>query len=442
MKEIEEYKKEVKRLIAAADTEGLLESLQDLYGGLFVQEAPEEGEEFQAFHSLVRENADAYQGLLEAAWELPLKEHSMLIKIAPALWKFTDGQEEKTLSFFQELFAYEEEDFGEGDPREDPNYDSPAFRMGDFLKARLFLWQATPEKYRSRLRESYENGIEPFLEHELPLIRLKAREAQARVIFFPPSQPNREPGPDLSGLGEQYIADVLELLEGVEDRLDNARWNEVLGRLEYIGPGAAAAIPILEDILNGILAREIEAVTPRGKNEIPRDFGRLLFKLGAPSIPEAIQKAAAETPQYFPYVKDWEKQARAAPSDSASPAPVVRKGAVKKKPGRKKAASPLADLNLKELKAEIPETPYEVFLECERRLAEDKTKDLAKVAEAAANQIHELLDVPEDRDDMVDAFMIFSQYFQVEIYIDDEADEGIIRAHEILDERTEAFEAE
>src|SRR5438128_8582801 len=105
--------------------------------------------------------------------------------------------------------------------------------------------------------------------------------------------------------------------------------------------------------------------------------------------------------------------------------------AAKRKVTSREKAGDLSDLALPELKKRAAKEPYAVFIECERRRG-SKSKDLAKVAKAAAAKIEGLL---VDADDPTRAFMEFGSELEVEIYIDDEPEEGVYKAIEILEKR-------
>lgn len=111
----------------------------------------------------------------------------------------------------------------------------------------------------------------------------------------------------------------------------------------------------------------------------------------------------------------------------------------KKKPTSKGRVPALASASLAALAKSAMRDPYAVFHECERRLEEDGTSSpLKKVAAAAAAALEDHL--LEDTTTS-DRFMQFGSEFGVEIYIDDEVEEGACKAVEILAERLEKFGA-
>ena len=110
----------------------------------------------------------------------------------------------------------------------------------------------------------------------------------------------------------------------------------------------------------------------------------------------------------------------------------------KKKATSKGRVSALASLSLADLAKKAKKDGYAVFHECERRLAKDgASAPLTKVAKAAAGAIEDWLlgdTTTHSR------FMEFGSEFDVRIYVDDEMEEGVYQAVELLAARVAKFE--
>lgn len=390
--------------------------------------------ELDELFALASEDEVVVKRILADAREMDLFEDGNLITLSKRIWELAPAFEAPVLEFFEELFAYRGEESTPSDPDEDPNFDRVAHDVHYLLRGRLALWRGVPDAYRERLRKTYEERIDEHLDHELPMVRLVAYETAAGIEYEHSFARTDEPGfplSELSQLPEAYVETAVGALGLIKDRLCNRGWS-ILGRLASIGPRAAGAIPRVEEILNGILAREISSV--RERRLVLEYLGWVLFRLGSTTIPAPIQQAFNRRRKKagLTYLTTWKEQC----TSTGSSGHVSSNANPKEKAKARMSKSSFSDWSAQRLCRHVKSNPYDVFVEIERRLlAEERDKNLIPVLELVAAEIENRLFAADGRDEMMEVFGEFEGAFLESMVLDDELEEGRTQAMQILEDR-------